>query len=113
MIHQAREVAVPLHIVASTGQLLDERIEVINDDPRMRLTSGPEVVFDAEMKLYPPGAKPHAAPGGEHRRLVDPCHAKNIDEERASCGFLTARHRQLHVMHAVERKSSSGGDESG
>jgi hypothetical protein len=110
---EAREVAVPLHILASTGQVLDERIKAINDDPRMRLTSGPEVVLDAEMKLYAPGAKPHAAAGGEHHRLVDLCHAQDIDEERASCGLLTARRRQLHVMHAVEHKTSSGGDESG
>jgi hypothetical protein len=47
--------------LASTGQVLDECIEVVNDDLRMRLTSGPEVVLDAKVKLSVPGAKPHAA----------------------------------------------------
>ena len=40
------------------------------------------------MKRYAPGAKPHTAAGGEHRRLVDLCHAKNID---AACELWGGR----------------------
>lgn len=49
-----------MHGVTSTGLVLDERIEVINDDSRLRLTRGPDVVLDVEMTLYAPGATPHA-----------------------------------------------------
>jgi hypothetical protein len=98
-------------MLTSTGQALDERIEIIGDDPRMRLAGGPEVVLDAEMQLHVTSAKPHTAARRENRWLVYPCHVEDIDKERASCGLLTARHRQLHMMQAVEHKISSEGDE--
>ena len=110
---EAGEVTVPLHVLTSIGQALDQGIEIIDDDPRMRLAGGPEVVLDAQMQLHATSAKLHTATRRENRWLVYLCHVKDIDEERASCGLLTARHRQLHMMRAVEHKIfSEAGDES-
>jgi hypothetical protein len=110
---EAGEVTVPLHVLTSIGQALDQASRSSTMIPRMGLAGGPEVVLDAQMQLHATSAKPHTATRRENRWLVYLCRVKDIDEERVSCGLLTARHRQLHMMQAVEHKIfSEAGDES-
>ena len=96
-------------MLTSIGQALDQGIEIIDDDPRMRLAGGPEVVLDAQMQLHATSAKLHTATRRENRWLVYLCHVKDIDEERASCGLLGT----VALSDRLTGAGPSGGVEAG
>ena len=80
-----------------------ERVDVGDDDARMRLARRPELRLDAEMDLDRAALDPDAAAFRELRRLLELGHAEHADIEAAARRLGAGRYRDLHVIEAEHR----------
>ncbi len=88
------------HADALGLEALAERVEVVDDEPRMRLAGRDERLLDADVKLRRADAKPATAACRERRRLRHLLEPEQLAVERAR-GALAARRRgDLHVVDA-------------
>src|SRR3954447_18286392 len=79
------------------------RSKIPNEDPRMGLPRRPEAVLHTDVDLDPGSPEPHAATGGEDRRLGHLDHAKSADVEITHQSLRAVRRGELHVMNAGYR----------
>ncbi len=79
----------------------------------MGLASGYEGLLHPEVDLQAATAKPAAAAGRQHRRLVQLAHAQQVTPE-TSAGVLTAWwDRELYVMDGEQRERVGPGHGQG
>jgi hypothetical protein len=96
------KVGIPASVLPGRGQLLNHLIKVGHDDARMAFACRTKVVLGAEMQLDAASTKPGTSACREHWRLLNFSHSEHADEEVPGCRLLTSRHRQLHVVEALE-----------
>jgi hypothetical protein len=94
----ACEQVVGLRRVSGGFEAGDERRQIIDEQSRMRLLRGTEVVFDAEVKFEGADLEPETAAFIQSGRLGDFREAEEIAVERAALFFFAVRHRKLDVV---------------
>src|SRR5215211_4090416 len=99
----ARDGVVPERRVTGSLKPRRERVDVGDDDARMRLAGRPELRLDAEMDLDGAAADPDAAALRELGRFLKLHHAKNVDVEDPALRLRTRRNRNLHMVEAPHR----------
>src|SRR5262245_45884975 len=91
----------------SVPQPRDERGEIANAQPGVRLARRPEVGIDPEVNLECPGLEPHAAAAREVRGLRDLGDAQEPRIESTGGLLLAGRHRKLNVVDRLDVHGSS------
>jgi hypothetical protein len=94
----AREIVVPLHRVSGRLDSLRDRVDVIDQQRRMRLAGRRERHFDTDVDLDSPIAEPDTATGREHRRLGDLGQTQYAAVERSNRRLAARRTRHLDMM---------------
>jgi len=99
---EARKVVVPLHGDIVLTQSTRDGGDVRDEDARVRLGSGAEVVLDADVQLEGSAAEPGTATRSEHGRLGHLGHAEHRPVELPQRVFRSARCGELHVVEPDE-----------
>jgi hypothetical protein len=83
---------------AGRGQPITEAREVVDEERRVGLTGGDELLLNAEMDLDLRGVEPAATSAFEVGRFPHPGKAEETRVERLGFGLSARRHRELDVV---------------
>jgi hypothetical protein len=93
------------HVAAGRTAALEQRLQVVDQQRRMRLSGGSEIVLDAEVHVGLSCGEPNPSPPRQILRLRLLGHPQDVPVERARLVFLPARHGELHVMEGADHKA--------
>ena len=83
---------------SSFSTAFNDRLQVTDQQTRMRLGCGMKVFVDTEMDLHTIGFEPAATPLGEVRRFGRLKKAKHVSIEPSGMLLPTSRHRKLNMV---------------
>lgn len=89
---------IPDDLVTGLDKAVAKAVDLFNDEGRVGPSLGLELHIDPDMDLALTSTKPAPAATLKHGWLLLLEHTKNADEERASFGLFTWRHRELDVI---------------
>jgi hypothetical protein len=92
--------------IASGLQSCNELPEVADDESRMSFPCGLEIGFHAQMNLQGTLFEPTSATPGEMGRFGHLTDTEDASIESACFLFPSRRHRELHMIKAVDRHGS-------
>src|SRR5262249_41405281 len=92
--------------IAGGSAPFGQRAQIADDECRMRFFRGPEVGFDAEVKLSRLRSEPRAASFREVLRFRDFHKSEYADVKRSRRILIAGRHCELDVMDAEDGQST-------
>jgi lipopolysaccharide/colanic/teichoic acid biosynthesis glycosyltransferase len=92
-----------LGLAARFAKSRTQHVEVVDDEPRMRLRRRSELWLDADVELLTAGLEPHTASGTNGLGLRKLGHSEQVAVE-SPCGLLAVRRRrELHMVETKDR----------